>query len=216
MNENTSTPPPSSAAEEALSLFAKLTSSLETIHEKNDRVLEALEAAETKAMTASSSEAPLLKNLRARLSAVHAPNANLVRDLKRAAALFENEYKDVLSSKKRHETLQRELDVDRRELGRRETAFAAERKAFMREKSNWTEKLDAAKREIVEQNDRLADLSERLAGTKTALDLRESELVSERIALEEERLAGKVEKRARDADGGPSYREIDELKRQVK
>ena len=196
-------------AAESMSLFKRLTDSLLSVQEKNDRLLEAIEIAESKSVTTSSSEVPLLKNLRARLSAVHAPNAALVRDLKRAGQLFETKATAFEASKTRYDRLHDELKVEKRQLEQRWRQLDEEAKSFRKEKSDWKEKLDAAKREISEQNDHLSVLSDRLAGTKTVLDSRESDLVTQRVLFEEERLT-------RTLDHRPSDVELNEMKSQIK
>jgi chromosome segregation ATPase len=195
-------------AAESLALFKRLTESLTSVQEKNDRLLEAVEIAESKSATGSASEVPLLKNLRARLSAVHAPNAALVRDLKRAGELFESKATSFQASKKRYDELYDQLEVEKLDVKHRASQLDQEVKFFEKEKSEWKEKLEAAKAEISEQNERLSLLSDRLAGTKTALESRENDLTNQRVLFEEERLVTRLE--------GPSSLEMDELKAQIK
>ena len=198
-------------AAESVSLFKRLTESLASVQEKNDRLLEAIEIAESRSATGSASEVPLLKNLRARLSAVHAPNAALVRDLKRAGELFESKATTFQASKKRYDQLYDELKVEKHDIEQRAGQLDKEAKLFEKEKNEWKEKLEAAKKEISEQNDRLSLLSDRLAGTKTALESRQSDLVTQRVLFEEERLVTRL-----DGSSSLELNELNELKTQVK
>ena len=140
-------------------------------------------------------QAPLLRNLRARLAATHAPNVALKRDLTTFAGknlalqlsaqpvchvlpiepailtffftgTFEKRYKELEDCLKENQQLQLQLKRDERDLEQRIKTYEEERKEFEEERAIWKEELDRDRLEAIEQNDRLTVLSEQLAGVK--------------------------------------------------
>ncbi|CAI8049949.1 hypothetical protein GBAR_LOCUS27483 [Geodia barretti] len=172
-------------------LLARLQESLARAADKNDSLLEAIEATEARASREGQpeSETSLLRNLRARLAASHTPNSNARRDLSSVAAHFEKQWQKVEESLRLWEMKHRQLRKEQNQLQEHYNKYGRKRKAFEVEKYSWEQELSMARKEILEQDDRLTLLSQQLAGTKEALEVKTSELASQRIAFEEEKLA---------------------------
>jgi chromosome segregation ATPase len=179
-----------SEAKTTSDLLTRLQESLARAADKNDSLLEAIETTEARATREGQggSEMSLLRNLRARLAACHAPNSNIQRDLATVSAQFQRQWQKVEETLREWEEKHRHLRKDQDQLDDRYKRYDAERKAFEEERSSWQEELGMARQEVLEQNDRLTLLSQQLAGTKEALEMKTSELASQRIAFEEEKL----------------------------
>jgi hypothetical protein len=83
MEETEATREVVSEAKTTSDLLTRLQESLARAADKNDSLLEAIETTEARATREGQggSELSLLRNLRARLAACHAPNSNIQRDL---------------------------------------------------------------------------------------------------------------------------------------
>lgn len=177
----------SEAAKEFAVLARELQENLTKAETKNESLLEAIESSEAKS-TGQSSEAPFVRNLRARLAAAHAPNAALRRELSRFMGLFERRFKDLDRMTTEYSKLLLELKVEKRHFEEDKEDMQKRKRAFEKEREEWREKLEDARTEIQEQNDRLAVLADQLSGAKVALDSQTRDLASRRVAFEEEKL----------------------------
>ena len=65
-----------------------------------------------------------------------------------------------------YEDLHKNLLLDQRDLEERLRRQEGEREVFEKGREEWKQKLERARQETIEQNDRLTVLSEQLAGTK--------------------------------------------------
>ncbi len=117
---------------------------------------------------------------------------------------FEKRYRDLDGYLKENQALQVQLKRNERDLEQRIKNYEEERKQFEEERAIWKEELERERIEAIEQNDRLTVLSEQLAGVKVRpitialillmaisqveLDRKKSDLASQRIAFEEEKL----------------------------
>lgn len=179
----------SEAAKEFAVLARELQENLTKAETKNEALLEAIESSESKSAADQSSDAPFLRNLRARLAAAHAPNAALRRELGRFMGLFERRFKELDRMTKEYSKLLLDLKVEKRHFEVDKEDVQKRKRAFEKEREGWREKLEDARTEIQEQNDRLAVLADQLSGAKFALDSQTRELASRRLAFEEEKLA---------------------------
>lgn len=185
---NTEADQVSEAAKEFAVLARELQENLTKAEAKNESLLEAIESSESKSTAGQTSDAPLLRNLRARLAAAHAPNAALRRELGRFMGLFERRFKDLDRMTKEYSKLLLELKVEKRHFEEDKEDVQKRKRAFEKEREEWREKLEDARTEIQEQNDRLAVLADQLSGAKVALDSQTRDLASRRLAFEEEKL----------------------------
>lgn len=129
--------------------------------------------------------------------------------------IFEKRYKELEKAIHDAAALKKQLTHENHDLDVRIKLYEQERTNFEEERAEWKEELERSKLEIIEQNDRLTVLSERLSGTKVCnkthvhtevtcivtcmysqneLEAKKSELASQRIAFEEEKLAKLDEK----------------------
>lgn len=177
----------SEAAKEFAVLARELQKNLAKAEAKNESLLEAIESSEAKS-TGEASDAPFLRNLRARLAAAHAPNAALRRELSRFMGLFERQFKDLDRMTTEYTKLLLELKVEKTHFEEDKEDMQKRKSAFAKEREEWREKLEDARTEIQEQNDRLAVLADQLSGAKVALDSQTRDLASRRLAFEEEKL----------------------------
>lgn len=176
-------------SKELVELFSRLQENLSKSSDKNESLLEAIESSEAKAAeTGVNGEISVLRNLRARLAAVHTPSSALRRDLISFSGLFEKRFNELQSLVKSYENLHQALQRNQHDMEIRLKNYEEERKAFEKERSEWKEERERERQELLEQNDRLTLLSEQLTGTKMALDAKSNELASQRIAFEEEKL----------------------------
>ena len=174
-------------------LLTRLVENLTKATDKNEGLLESIESSEVRS---SGAETGVLRNLRARLAATHAPNAALRRDLKTFSDIFQQRYTDLDQAAKSAESINLNLKVKQKALEEELLALQGSKESHEQEKTEWKNKLEAARKEILEQDDRLTVLSEQLAGAKIALEKRTNDLASERIAFEEEKLLSKTETKA--------------------
>ena len=171
-------------------LLTRLIENLTKATDKNEGLLESIESSEVRS---SGAETGVLRNLRARLAATHAPNAALRRDLKTFSDIFQQRYTNLDQAAKSVESVSLDLKVKQKALEEELLALQASKESHEQGKTEWKDKLEAARKEILEQDDRLTVLSEQLAGAKTALEKRTNDLASERIAFEEEKLLTKTD-----------------------
>lgn len=177
-------------SKEVSELLLHLTENLTKAIDKNEGLLESIESSE---MRSSGAETGVLRNLRARLAATHAPNAALRRDLKTFSEIFHQRYNDLDQTAKSVEEINLGLKTKQKSLEEELIALQTSKELHEKDKTDWKEKLELARKEILEQDDRLTVLSQQLAGAKNALEKRTSDLASERIAFEEEKLLKKVD-----------------------
>ena len=137
--------------------------------------------------SSSTSEVTLLRNMRARLAASHAPNSALRRDLPTFAGdaftnnimnkdvhkcfnvgLFEKRFKELDVTVKSYQELNSKLLKESKELDDGLNKLEEQKRQFETEREKWRQDLDQARNEVVEQNDRLTVLSQQLAGTKVS------------------------------------------------
>lgn len=179
-----------SESKEVSELLIRLTENLTKAIDKNESLLESIESSE---LRSSGAETVVLRNLRARLAATHAPNAALRRDFKTFADIFQQRYNDLDRTAKNVEKIDLDLKLKQKSLEEELIALQASRESHEKEKVDWKEKLEVARKEILEQDDRLTVLAQQLTGAKTALDKRTNDLASDRIAFEEEKLLMKTD-----------------------
>jgi hypothetical protein len=190
----------SQAAKDFTVLAKELQENLAKACAKNEALLEAIESSEAKS-TEPSSEAPFLRNMRARLAAAHAPNAALRRELSKFMGIFDKRFKELDQTVKEYDRLVLALKVEKRNLEEQNTNLQRRKVEHEREREEWKQKLEEARTEIQDQNDRLAVLADQLTGAKVALDSQTRELASRRLAFEEEKLSREEEEfRASDTE----------------
>ena len=177
-------------SKEVSELLLRLIENLAKAIDKNEGLLESIESSEVRS---SGAESGVLRNLRARLAATHAPNAALRRDLKTFSGTFQQRYNDLDQTAKSVEAINLDLKLKQKSLGEELIALQDSKESHEKEKTDWKEKLELARKEILEQDDRLTVLSQQLSGTKNALERRTNDLATERIAFEEERLLTKTD-----------------------
>lgn len=177
-------------SKEVSELLHRLIENLTKAIDKNEGLLESIESSEIRS---SGAETGVLRNLRARLAATHAPNSALRRDFKTFSEVFHNRYNDLDQTAKSVEKINLDLKLKQKSLEEELTALQASKEAHEKEKIDWKEKLELARKEILEQDGRLTVLSQQLAGAKNALEKRTNDLATERIAFEEERLLTKTD-----------------------
>lgn len=155
--------------------------------DKNDALLEAIETAEARALdtsSPSSSETSLLRNLRARLAASHAPNALLKKDLNIISGIIyvslstsvrssihcieevKERFESLTLTLKLYRDLNIKLQQEEKDMDEQQRHLDREREHFEEEREKWKRDLEQARTGITEQNDRLALLSQQLTGTK--------------------------------------------------
>ena len=190
----------SQAAKDFTVLAKELQENLSKACAKNEALLEAIESSEAKS-TEPSSEVPFLRNMRARLAAAHAPNAALRRELSKFMGIFEKRFKELDETTKEYDRLVLALKVEKRNLEGQNVGLQKRKLEHEKERSEWKQKLEDARTEIQDQNDRLAVLADQLSGAKVALDSQTRELASRRLAFEEEKLSREEEEfRASDTE----------------
>lgn len=81
---------------------------------------------------------------------------------------MEKRYAELESAIQENVTLKKRLSHENHDLEVRIKSYEQERVKFEEERAEWREESERAKQEIVEQNDRLAVLSEKLSGTKVS------------------------------------------------
>lgn len=177
-------------SKEVSELLLRLIENLTKAIDKNEGLLETIESSEIRS---SGAETGVLRNLRARLAATHAPNSALRRDFKTFSEIFHQRYNDLDRAAKDVEKVSLDLKSKQKSLEEELIALQASKESHEKEKAEWKEKLELARKEILEQDDRLTVLSQQLAGAKNVLDKRTNDLASERIAFEEERLLTKTD-----------------------
>jgi len=177
-------------SKEVNELLLRLIENLTKATDKNEGLLESIESSEIRS---SGTETGVLRNLRARLAATHAPNAALRRDLKTFSEIFHQRYNSLDRTAKSVEEVNLDLKLKQKSLEEELIALQASRESHEKDKIEWKEKLELARKEILEQDDRLTVLSQQLAGAKNSLEKRTNDLASERIAFEEEKLLTKTE-----------------------
>ncbi|XP_019862856.1 PREDICTED: centrosomal protein of 290 kDa-like [Amphimedon queenslandica] len=153
---------------ELSALLTRLEENLTKSQDKNDALLEAIETAETRAldMSASASELSLLRNLRARLAASHAPNAELKNDLPILIKSFKEKFQSLDLALKQYKELTIKLQQDDKDMKEQQDKLNKEREIFNEEREKWQRHIEQARNDISEQNDRLTFLSQQLTGTK--------------------------------------------------
>lgn len=158
---------------------------LTKVQDKNETLLEAIETAEARALdiSSSSSELSLLRNLRARLAASHAPNAELKNDLPIIAsewkwfihciffpylltASFKERFQSLDQTLKQYKELNIKLQQDDKDMKEQQDKLDKEREEFDTERQKWQRHIEQARNDITEQNDRLTLLSQQLTGTQ--------------------------------------------------
>ena len=93
------------------------------------------------------------------------------------------------------------LKVEKRNLEGQNVGLQKRKLEHEKERNEWKQKLEDARTEIQDQNDRLAVLADQLSGAKVALDSQTRELASRRLAFEEEKLSREEEEfRASDTE----------------
>lgn len=179
-----------SESKEVNELLLRLIENLTKAIDKNEGLLESIESSEIRS---SGAETGVLRNLRARLAATHAPNSALRRDLKTFSDIFQRRYNDLDQTTKSVEEINLDLKSKQKSLQEKLIALQVSKEAHEKEKTEWKEKLELARKEILEQDGRLTVLSQQLAGAKNAIEKRTNDLASERIAFEEEKLLTKAD-----------------------
>ena len=176
-----------------LCLIENLTKAID----KNEGLLESIESSE---LRSSGAETGILRNLRARLAATHAPNSALRRDLKTFSEIFRQRYNDLDQTAKSVEKINLELKSKQKVLDDELIALQASKEAHEKDMADWKEKLESARKEILEQDDRLTVLAQQLAGAKNTIEKRTNDLATERIAFEEEKLLTKTDMTITDSE----------------
>ena len=177
-------------SKEVSELLLRLIENLTKAIDKNEGLLEAIESSEIRS---SGAETGVLRNLRARLAATHAPNSALRRDLKTFSEIFHQRYNNLDQTAKSVERVSLELKSKQKALDEELIALQASKESHEKDKGEWKGKLESARKEILEQDDRLTVLSQQLAGAKNTLEKRTNDLATERIAFEEEKLLTKTD-----------------------
>ena len=177
-------------SKEVSELLLRLTENLTKAVDKNEGLLESIESSEIKS---SGAETGVLRNLRARLAATHAPNSALRRDFKTFSEIFHQRYNDLDRTAKSVGEINLDLKLKQKSLEEELIGLQASKEVHEKDKKEWREKLELARREILEQDDRLTVLSQQLTGAKNTLEKRTNDLATERIAFEEEKLLTKAD-----------------------
>lgn len=177
-------------SKEVSELLLRLTENLTKAIDKNEGLLESIESSEIKS---SGAETGVLRNLRARLAATHAPNSALRRDFKTFSEIFHQRYNDLDRTAKSVGEINLDLKLKQKSLEEELIGLQASKEVHEKDKTEWKEKLELARREILEQDDRLTVLSQQLTGAKNTLEKRTNDLATERIAFEEEKLLTKAD-----------------------
>ena len=177
-------------SKEVSELLLRLTENLTKAIDKNEGLLESIESSEIKS---SGAETSVLRNLRARLAATHAPNSALRRDFKIFSEIFHQRYTGLDRTAKSVENINLDLKLKQKSLEEELSSLQVSKEVHERDKTEWKEKLELARKEILEQDDRLTVLSQQLAGAKNTIEKRTNDLATERIAFEEEKLLTKTD-----------------------
>ena len=111
-----------------------------------------------------------MKNCPSRYSLVLSRVTIILHQCLEIIGIFEKRYKELENTIQDTFNLKRQLKHENHDLEARIKSYEQERTKFEEERAEWKGDLDQARQEIIEQNDRLAVLSQSLAGTKVRIE----------------------------------------------
>lgn len=199
------------AAQECEKMISSLSSKLTNVINKNDKLLESIESMLTMDQTDRHVDSSsLLYSLRDILTTTHTPNSVLRRELLEFSAIFVERLHELLNEIQHQKTCRQTLDLQLKQSHHKQLALDESKDKLIEEQRDWREKLNISREEILQENERLKKLSQQLARAETALNDKNNDLASQRIAFEEERLFRE------DGDGLSTGTEVEEIKERLK